>query len=159
LKLCWFVVEVSREASSVFFILSKSGLDVFYHWYFSGNSSVHVSQNIEISSYFGLSFSWLVLLTNILLTFSQNTSFTFCSSINAQKIFPKLLFCDFLRNSGRFSKGPKGMKKMASSPLGAGEKHFLIREFIFICPSWSSQHFCFSKQWKSLEFNCPKLGS
>jgi len=85
----------------------------------------------------------LLFLGNIPLTFSQNTSFTFCSSINAQKIFPKLLFCDFQKLWKIFQRA-KRHEKMVSSPLGAGEKHFLIREL---------------KHWKSVEFNSPKLGS
>ena len=143
----------SRSIICLFhFFLSKSGLDVFYHWYFSGNSSVYV--NIEISSYFG---QFVGIFTNTLLNFSHNTSFTFWSSINTQKIFPMLLFCDFQKHWKIFRRA-KRHEKIGQLTLGAGEKHFLIREFIFICPSWSFHHFSL-KHWKSVEFNSPKLGS
>ena len=100
----------------------------------------------------------LLILANILLTFSQNTSFIFCSSINAQKIFPMLLFCDFQKHWKMFRRA-KRHEKIGQLTLGAGEKHFLIREFFFICPSWSFHHFCFLKRWNILEFNSPKLDS
>ena len=120
----------SRSIICLFhFFLSKSGLDVFYHWYFSGNSSVYVSQNIEISSYFGLIISLLVLLV---LTFFWLKATTQVSHLVVQSTLRKSFQCCFFVTSetlGDFPKGQKAWTNWQGHPLVLVKNTFKVAQY------------------------------